>query len=548
MVVDFLSNSRNQVYWIPLVGLVTALLKISLFPTVDFGEAVFVFLVPLTLWLCFAPPWRSVLWVGGASSLLTWLVLLVWLRHVTWLGWGVVSLVTALFFFAWILLARWWLPGLRERGVGGRVLVLLALAGGWMLLEWSRTFVFSGFPWLPLSAALWERPLLLQPAAWIGAHGVSFILVFFNLGVTAYLFRLWTRYQEGWRRLAPEFYLAVLLLLASGFGVYRFIQPETKEWEPLFRAGFVQPYIPQDEKWDEALFQRNLTILKEQTLLVNMLGPDILLWPEAVLPVPFPITAEKGDDGPSRMGDFVDQLVREAETPIVGGAVSLENARAEREDHVWRNSVFLQNLEEGSRQWYHKRKLVPFGEYIPLSWLWPWMDEFVPIGDGFDPGVSAKPLSLTLGEEEILLGSLICYEDIFPRLARRSVKEGAEVLFVSTNNAWYGEEAGAYQHAAHSVLRAVENRRPVLRSGNGGWSGWIDEFGNVRLVVTNEEGTVYFRGGTVETIERATYWVNRQSFYNRWGEWFLVVALLFVSGGVILQVFIHPPAVVKRED
>ncbi|MCC5789410.1 MAG: apolipoprotein N-acyltransferase [Opitutales bacterium] len=546
--VDFLSNFCKKAYWVPLLGLVTALLKISLFPTVDFGEAVFIFLVPLTLWLCFAPPWRLVLWVGGGTSFLTWLVLLVWLRHVTWPGWMVVSIVTGLFFLAWILLARWLLPGLRERRVGGRILLLLALAGGWMILEWSRTFVLTGFPWLPLSSALWERPLLLQPAAWIGAHGVSFILVFFNLGVTAYLFRLWTRYREGWRRLAPEFYLAVLLLLTSGFGVYRFIQPQTQEWEPLFRAGFVQPYIPQDEKWDEALFQQNLNILREQTLLVNLLEPDLLLWPEAVLQVPFPITSENRDDGSSRMGDFVDQLVQEGGTPIVGGAVGLENARGEREEQIWRNSVFFQNFGEGERQWYNKRKLVPFGEYIPLSWLWPWMDKFVPIGDGFIPGTTAEPLTFVLGEKEIPFGILICYEDIFPRLARRSTQAGAEILFVATNNAWYGEEAGAYQHAAHSVLRAVENRRPVLRVGNGGWSGWIDEFGNQRMVVTNEKGTVYFRGGTVETIERAVYWEERESLYTRWGEWFLLVALLFVIGGVILQVFVNPLTVEKRQD
>ena len=80
-------------------------------------------------------------------------------------------------------------------------------------------------------------------------------------------------------------------------------------------------------------------------------------------------------------------------------------------------------------------------------------------------------------------------------MARESARGGADLFFVATNNAWYGEEGGAEQHAAHSVLRAVENRRPVMRAGNGGWSGWIDSYGTVRDLLVDSEGTIYFRGG-----------------------------------------------------
>src|SRR5690606_25613053 len=102
-----------------------------------------------------------------------------------------------------------------------------------------------------------------------------------------------------------------------------------------------------------------------------------------------------------------------------------------------------------------------------------------------------------------LLGPLICYEDIFPRLARRSVAAGAEVLVVNTNNGWFGEGAAAYQHAAHSVLRAVETRRPVLRAGNSGWSGWIDECGAIRAVLTKDPETGAVRAEPAERGPRA---------------------------------------------
>ena len=100
-------------------------------------------------------------------------------------------------------------------------------------------------------------------------------------------------------------------------------------------------------------------------------------------------------------------------------------------------------------------------------------------------------------------------------------------FFVATNNAWYGEEGGAEQHAAHSVLRAVENRRPVMRAGNGGWSGWIDSYGIVRDILVDAEGTIYFRGGGGYTIVQFEEWSRQQSYYTRHGDWFVAL-----SGGL----------------
>jgi apolipoprotein N-acyltransferase len=124
----------------------------------------------------------------------------------------------------------------------------------------------------------------------------------------------------------------------------------------------------------------------------------------------------------------------------------------------------------------------------------------------------------------VVFGPLICYEDVFPDLARHSALGGAAVLTVMTNNGWFGEGGAAYQHAAHAVLRAVENRRPVLRCGNGGWSGWIDEFGGIRNVVTNERGTIYFRGTKVIEVSRDARWLERNSVYTEYGDWFVLVA------------------------
>jgi apolipoprotein N-acyltransferase len=124
---------------------------------------------------------------------------------------------------------------------------------------------------------------------------------------------------------------------------------------------------------------------------------------------------------------------------------------------------------------------------------------------------------------------LICYEDVFPHLARYSTLAGANVLTVLTNNGWFGEGGAAYQHASHAVLRAVENRRPVIRCGNAGWSGWIDEFGVVRATLTNDGGSIYFRGVRALDVTRDARWVDRNTVYTEYGDWFVLVAASLVA-------------------
>ena len=140
-----------------------------------------------------------------------------------------------------------------------------------------------------------------------------------------------------------------------------------------------------------------------------------------------------------------------------------------------------------------------------------------------------------------VLGPLICYEDIYPQLARSSVITGAELLTVHSNTVWFGQSGATIQHLAHSVLRAVETRRPVVRVGNGGWSGWIDEFGNVRETVTDENDNIYFRGTELVKVSRDKQWIGYTSFYVKHGDWFVLLCAVLVVLARWLIVFIRPP-------
>ena len=227
-------------------------------------------------------------------------------------------------------------------------------------------------------------------------------------------------------------------------------------------------------------------MLKRQTKIVSLMEPDLIVWPEASTPYALNL---------ARL--WVEELALESGIPMLIGAVVKE------EDSSF-NTISKVLPEEGvSPEWYAKRVLVPFGEYVPFPFQWiPGLRKLVgPVGN-FGAGDDPFTFDLEFGEQDregYKVGPLICYEDIYPEVVRQTVREGVDFLFVSTNDAWFGEEGCAEQHAAHSVMRAVENRIPVLRCGNAGWSGWIDPKGIQKSVLKDEDGSIYFQA--VSTLE-----------------------------------------------
>lgn len=502
---------KASVYWGLLAGVTSALLWVLSIPPFEFSEAAYIAFVPLLLWLFTRPSLRCVLGVGLGVGWLSWFVIIIWLRHVTLFGTIALSGLLGVLFLCWLLITWKLLPGIASRNFLIRVLGFGGLAGFWVLFEWSRTWLLWGFPWAPLSLSQWERPVVLQIAAWTGAYGVSFLLVFFNLCIAQTLRARFVKKDRkiwmGW--FSPDLYIGMAGL---GLSIYVFFWslPAPNSTNEMFTAAVVQPYIPPTLKWDTDRELENLDILERQTRFVASLDSDLILWPEAA--TPWPIV------GTPQMQLRVERLVDEIGKPIVMGNLS-EDADTEQ----WSNGAFLVEPETGlSSQSYAKRELVPFGEYVPPPF--GFLDKVVPIGGSFVPGDDVGLIELKLGEKTYKIGSLVCYEDVFPGLARESAAAGADVFFVATNNAWYGEEGGAEQHAAHSVLRAVENRRPVMRAGNGGWSGWIDSYGTVRDVLTDANGSVYFRGGGAYDVFEFSDWERQQSYYTKHGDWFVALS------------------------
>jgi len=528
--------------WIAPVaaGPLTVFLLVAAFPPLHAPEAAYACLVPGIFWAYLRPRLRLYAWTMFAAQALAWTINLGWLHPVTWVGLLILGPLVGAWTGSWYLAAWWAMPRMVGRPTPVRLVAMLGIAGAWVLVEWSRTWLFGGFPWMPLAATQCDAKTrsMLQVAAFTGAVGVSFVVVAANIGLAAFAHRLFREGEVGLRRRSPEFLLALFLFLVC-LSVH--VQESVNRPQytvPFARVAFVQPDIPATVKWDPAKEPEIMRTLWSETLAAGQTHPDLILWPESATPFPL-------NDDPS-MRRFVEQLSARTKAPMLIGADAVERSGPGRVAAY--NAAFVVDPKLGVQTaYYAKRRLVQFGEYIPLRPLFGWIGKFAPLGDDFCAGTDPSPLVVTMGRGSAAFGVLICYEDVFPELARDEVRSGADALVVVTNDAWYGEGAAAYQHAAHSVLVAVETRRPVLRCGNAGWSGWIDEFGTVRRVLADEQGSVYFRGAAAADVTRDQRWVGRDSFYVEHGDWFVVVcACLSAVGAALLGAPFAPPAEAKE--
>jgi len=495
----------------------TALLLFFSFGPVGHPFWAFVALVPALLATTLRPDWRTWRRASFATSWALWIALLVWLRHVYpplgWLGLVLLTAYCALYPFVWLLLARWIFPACAGAALPARLLAIAGLAGAWGLLEWTRGSILSGFGWLPLAASQTGNPVMLSLCAWAGPLGLSIALVLFNLGLARWIVRLVETYREasaltpvgpgGWlRRLTPELYLGLAPIALGFVALLAANAAKATTEQTSFTPAVVQTDFDPNAKWDAARLQEHLALTEQMTAgVAKDKAADFVLWPEAALP----LTLES-DAYVARLAG----LSRAVDTPLVIGAI-------DRRGTGYGNAVAVVTGDGPQKPVYAKRHLVPFGEYVPAADFLP-LRKVVPIPSDCVAGTGPALLPLTTRRgRTFMAGALVCYEDVFPELAREHALAGADVLIVVTNDAWYGREAGAYQHAAHSVLLAAATGLPVIRCGNAGWSGTIDSLGRAFPVLEN--GSVYFRGARLGAPVSLPRGRRPDGFWVRHGDW-----------------------------
>jgi len=509
--------------------------------------------------------------IGCVAGLSFWLGSLYWLLHMPVagypiLGWVALSAYLALYPGVWVWLVNWWGERPREprtqekAGLPGvpphhtwlqRTVWSLGGAAVWVALEMIRARLFGGFPWNFLGASQYQMIPLIQVASVTGVYGVSFLVVWVSLSLYSAVRMI---FQRPATRLVwqAEIFLpltVVILLFAFSFAQ----MGDEISGGPALRVTLVQPGVPQTLIWDESENTnrfKQLLKLSEAALIGQINNPltrptdtlspsngerdgvrgtsqtDLLIWPESAVP--------EFDDS-SYIA--ITNLIRTHRVWVIlnaEDAVPRPNATNEFDNDVF-NAAFLLDPFGRFAGIYHKQKLVIFGEYIPLARWLPFVKWFTPITGSFAAGnepvqfvmnwpsnvgvqASAWPTNTLKRElQRVTTSPLICYEDMFPQVARKAVRDDTGFLVNLTNDGWFGQSAEQWQHMAGAVFRAVENGVPLVRCCNNGVTCWIDTHGRVREIFRDKTGSVYGAGALTIDLPLEKH---APTFYNRHGDWF----------------------------
>jgi apolipoprotein N-acyltransferase len=375
----------------------------------------------------------------------------------------------------------------------------------WVGLEYIRSFFLTGFPWELLGYSQYRHLGIIQIADITGVYGVSFLIVLVN----ATIFKIW-----GSLKTAPHFlkdkaiwgplaFLAALLTLNWLYGAWRIQTIDREIAAATYRnIAIIQGNIPQDQKWEpsfqRASTQKHITLSKA----ARKNDPELVVWPETATPFYFIHNAP--------LTQMVQNGIRSTGAAFLIGSPFFAMTP---EGPKYYNSAFLIDADGDIIGQYDKSHLVPYGEYVPLKKWMPFLGKMVAQVGDFQAGEAGAILKW----KNERIGVQICYEIIFPELSRASVNNGATLLVNLTNDAWYGRSSAPYQHFSMVTLRAIENRRSLIRAANTGISGCIDPAGRVlKATELFKDATPTCRVPILKTF----------SLYSRIGDAFAIFSLL----------------------
>lgn len=378
----------------------------------------------------------------------------------------------------------------------------------WVISEYLRTHLLTGFPWALLAYSQYLNIPVIQISDITASYGVSFVIVLINFCIYAVIRKSHNRKKYT--------VIGIFILIAVLF--YGFFSLNQKYITQPLKVSIVQGNIPQELKWDKDYERFILDKYEFLTQLASKEGSHIIIWPETSVPV---ILGR--DDIFERITNLADSL----NTSLLVGVIREENLK-------YYNSAVLISGNGKILGSYDKLHLVPFGEYIPLEEHIPWFRSLIDkvIGD-FEAGrdfnlftisienISSQEKSIVKNIRFYKFGVLICFEDIFPDLARNFVKKGALFLLNITNDAWFGNTAAPFQHVQSSVFRAIENRVPVIRSANTGVSCFINQNGIIIDSVKENEKEIFVDGYKHAEIHP----ILNTTIYTRFGDVFFYICL-----------------------
>ena len=409
-----------------------------------------------------------------------------------------------------------------KRGIKGDL--PFAPAFLWVSLEYIRAHLFSGFPWGIIGYSQWNFLQIIQIADITGIYGVSFLIVTVNTALSLILAPCGRGEGEGNIKIQNLIVATVLFSFVLVYGIFS-LKNYTGDKLPSIKIAVLQGNIDQYKKWDNSYRQE---IIEAYTKLVKKAmkyKPDIVVWPESA--VPGYLLMERD------LYDWVKGLAIQSKCYHLVGTVQC------KDKNIY-NSAFIFTPDGRLLDEYSKIHLVPFGETIPLKPLLSryikTLNELGDISSGDRHTVfSINPTNkIVLRTNKIVLrtsrtvnlSTNICFEAIFPDLIRRFSKHGSDIIVNITNDGWYLKTSAPYQHFVFNIFRAIENRKPVVRSANTGISGFIDSRG-----VVLKQTEIFTAACSVMDVQP----LSKKTFYTKYGDVFAYFCLLATVIIVILS-------------
>ncbi len=468
-------------------------------------------------WVCLAPLILSILCRKRHNALLQGVVAGT-LYHIGLVYWVVVSMntyggvpqplaigllaVLSFFLSLFVALPIWSSTFIWKR-TGIRLTLTLPIC--WVASEYIKSWILTGFPWELLGYSQFQNLRFIQIADITGVYGISFVLLSVNCAIAAIAHALISR-----RRVAVlEPCCALVLLAACLFYGHSRVQEFRDPVGPRLTTLLIQPNIPQNLKWDPGYLNETMQRLFHLSTTQTPNETDLIIWPESATPFLF--------QNDAAYHKHVFRTLQHSGSWLLLGSPSF--TQFERST-VFHNSAFLLRPDGSEAGRYDKMHLVPWGEYVPMQTLFPFVNRLVTgIGD-FKPGTGIRLLQL----KDTAIATLICYEIIFPNLTRQFVRLGGRCIVNITNDAWFGRTCAPYQHLSMAVLRAVENKRFLVRAANTGISAVITPTGEI--IAQTELFTEAALPATITAIDQLT-------LYSVIGDVFAGICLLTAAALLI---------------
>lgn len=345
------------------------------------------------------------------------------------------------------------------------ILLPIALAMLWTVAEWSLTLHWTGVPWGRLNLGQTGMIVFAQTASLFGSYFVTFVIVLVNALISYALINV------GVRKLCIISSSAIFALeLLSGVIVLSVTERSMAEDEKIKFAA-VQGNVSSKEKWDNSY---GITVSIERhekyTELAAKYGADYVVWPETAIPCSL--------SGTSSVKRRLSEIANKYETTIFIGA-QLEEPNENGEELFYNAVVMIDEDGNFSDTVYKKQHLVPFGEYVPMRDI---ITKMIPILSR----ISLLSYDITAGDESTVfetedgvVGTLICFDSIYESAALESVRNGAEILILPTNDSWFDDSRAGNMHLSQAQMRAIENGRYLVRAANTGISAIVSPTGEI---------------------------------------------------------------------